>query len=286
MKKLIFGMTIAIYLIVFFSTFMNYKQNEYAKDLLDQYKSTTVLGWNAEKTAAEKNLEIQSYAQMHEINIYKMYYDVNRDCQVIFCAIGNKNQFLDDVEIMNKSIILSDNWCIANRDKGEEKFSHFYKGNFFFNDNLLEYRPITSDTSGITGSYKVTSGEESFFMQMGFKVADDNTYASIDIGTENFLIIVLLGLLVVIYFISYIYYSISKQREVSICRLMGWTPGSILLHKFCLDICKINILAFLVADIVAGGVLLVYNSASKFWVFLHRLLPVQILVFSNFALYQ
>lgn len=216
MKKIVLSVLVLIYTISTFILFMEFNESEYERLTFGDYTEILVTNWGREISVEEKIQHICKYAENKGINIVKK----GNDGEVYYCAIGDISGFCDVLDLeksVGQELDDGDDWIIANRkidaDDQVALVSSFYNG------EKLVFKSLEREEESILGVYYVSGDSVSFVQDMGFYVSDINNVSA---GSFEIIGICFVVVLVIVLLFTYLLYSVQRQKEVALCRMLGW----------------------------------------------------------------
>lgn len=254
MKKIVLSLLVLIYAISTFISFMEFNESEYERLTFRDYTEVLVSNWERDMSVEEKIHHICKYAEDKCINIVKK----GNDGEMYYCAIGDINGFCDVLKLEKsdgQKLKDGNSWIIANRELDDD--NQIAVVSSFYNEEKLVYKSLENEKESILGVYYVSSDAASFAQDMGFYVSDmDNVSASF-FGIMRICVVVVL---VIVLLFTYLLYSVQRQKEVALCRMLGWKKKDIALGIFLKQEFGINLCAMIFIYICTVIATFAYNG--------------------------
>ncbi len=253
MKKIVLSVLVLIYAISALTVFMEFNESEYERLTFGDYTEVLVTDWEREMSVEEKIRHICEYAENMGINIVKK----GNDSDVYYCAIGDINGFCDVLKLEEsdgKELENGNSWIISNRKIDDNQVAIVPS---FYNEKKLVYKSLENEEEAILGAYYVSGDSVSFAENMGFYVSDMNNVSNSSFEIIRICVVVVF---VIVLLFTYLLYSIQRQKEVALCRMLGWKKKDIALDIFLKKEIRINLCAITFTYICTVIATLIYNG--------------------------
>jgi len=254
MKQIVLSVLVLIYAISTLTLFMEFNENEYERLTFGDYTEVLVTNWEREMPIEEKIRDVCEYAKNKGINIVKK----GNDNEVYYCAIGDIDGFCDVLKLEESDVQElenGDSWIIANRKIDDDNQVAIVSS--FYNGKKLVYKSLENEEESILGAYYVSNESVSFAEDMGFYVSNMN---NVSISSFEMVRICVVIVFVIVLLFTYLLYSVQRQKEVALCRMLGWKKNDIAVDIFLKKEIGINVCAITFTYICAVIAAFVYNG--------------------------